>query len=315
MQKARKICCQITPRRIMGAILLAATVVNLITVGAVFEATVPLAAPTVTETQMTVFLTGTFAILTATEGNIPALTLTPTDVPAQTLTITDTATDTPSATSTETATFTATHTPSSSPTPCFPRYDWPVYVVQRGDWLLAIARATGSTDQELRQANCLVNSNIYPGQGLRVPRLPITPTVTTAVPADTPTDFKLSAILSCDPLWYVSLSVIVSDPQEVQSMTVMFSTKDGIFIDDMTMKGDGNTFSAAGPLQGNYNVYAIDHYSFVASDGSQNVTVSPSYYDRSRNCDAPPTVTPTPTASSTTSPGPIGFHYGGQKLY
>jgi LysM repeat protein len=301
MQNEKKICCRITPRRILGAIVLAATVVNLITVGAVFQVTVPESAPTdtVTATQATDFMTGTFAVLTATEGITPTPTWTPTAT--ATLTSMFTATYTSSPTSTETATSTVTNTPSPSSTPCYPKYEWPVYVVQGGDWLLAIARATGSTDQELRQANCLIDSNIYPGQKLYVPRPPVTPTFTSAAPVDMPTDFKLSAILNCDPLWYVSLSVAVFDPQGVQSVTVMFSTKDGTFIDDMSMKGDGTTYSAGGPLQGNYNVYAIDHYSFVATDDLKNVTVSQSFYDRSRNCELPPTVTPT----ATPSPGPI----------
>ena len=293
MQKVKKICCRITPRRIMGAILLAATLVNLITVGAVFKVTVPLAAPKATETQAIV-LTRTFVVLTATEGTTPATTLTSTDVATQTPTFT--ATYTPSLTSTVTATSTFTNTPSSSPTPCLPRYEWPVYVVQPGDWLIAIARATGSSDYELRQANCLVDSKIYPGQPLHVPRLPATPVVTTAAPTDTPTDFKLSTILNCDPRLYVALSVTVFDPQGVQAVTVAFYTKDGALIDAMTTQHEGNSYYAAGSLQGNHTVYEIDHYNFVARDNSQNVTVSQPYYDRSRNCDVLPTVIPTSTS-------------------
>lgn len=313
MPKEKKICCRITPGRTLGAVLLGAIVLNLITVGAVYKATMPESAPTdmVTVTQMSDYLTGTFAMLTATEGITPTPTLTLTETATQTPTFTATYTSSP--TSTETATSTFANTPSPSPAPCYPRYDWPIYVVQRGDWLIAIARTTGTTDQELRQANCLVDALIYPGQKLYVPRLPIIPTVPTAVPTDIPTDFKLPTMLSCDPPWYVTISVTVFDPQGIRSVTVIFSARDGTFIDDMTMQGDGSTFSAAGPLQGNYNVYAIDHYSFVASDGSQNVVFSRAYYDRFSNCDPPQTVTP--TAPSATPSGPVLLYDKRREVY
>lgn len=294
MQKAKKICCRITPRRVMGAVLLAAIVVNLITVGAVFKATVPETTPTDAETQT--LLTKTFVVLTATEGNTSTFTLTPTETATQTPTFT--ATDTPTATSTETVTSTFTNTPSPSPTLCFPKYEWPVYIVQPGDWLLAIARATGSSDYELRRVNCLIDSDIYPGQPLHVPRLPVTAIVTTAAPTDTPADFKLSTMLNCDPQLYFALSVIVSDPQGVQAVTVAFYTKDGALIDAMTMKHEGDTYYAADSLKGNYTVYDIDHYNFIARDNLQNGTVSQPYYDRSRNCELQFIVSPTPTAES-----------------
>lgn len=56
---------------------------------------------------------------------------------------------------------------------CSIRTDWPVYTVVRGDYLNSIARRTGSTVDELAQANCLNNPSIISvGQPLRVPRLP-----------------------------------------------------------------------------------------------------------------------------------------------
>lgn len=283
MQNVKKICCRITPRRVLGAILLAATVLNWITVGAVFKETVPENAPTDTLTQTIVFLTETFVVPSATIDNAPTLTLTPTVTATQTSTLTATYTST--FTLTNTVTSTSSNTPTPSPTRCHPKYEWPVYIVQKGDWLLAIARATGATDQELRQANCLIDSYIYSGQQLRVPHLPVTPIVTTAVPTDMPTNFKLSTMMNCDPRLYVALSVIVYDLQGVQAVTVAFYTKDGTLIDAMTMKHEGDTYYSAGSLKGNYTVYDIDHYNFIARDSLQNGTVSQPYYDRSRNCE------------------------------
>lgn len=56
---------------------------------------------------------------------------------------------------------------------CEVREDWPIYTVQGGDLLFSIAQQTGSTVSELTVANCLPNPNqIFPGEELRVPRLP-----------------------------------------------------------------------------------------------------------------------------------------------
>lgn len=64
--------------------------------------------------------------------------------------------------------------PGNQPRPvCFPRNDWPIYTVVRGDTLGSIARRVGSTTGELAAANCLTNPDLISnGQGLRVPRLP-----------------------------------------------------------------------------------------------------------------------------------------------
>ncbi|MFW5690891.1 MAG: LysM peptidoglycan-binding domain-containing protein [Chloroflexota bacterium] len=76
----------------------------------------------------------------------------------------------------------ATATPPAIPTwevrdvtlaACVPRTDWPVYTVQSRDNLTVIANATGSTIDELAEANCLRNRNrLDRGQTLHVPRLP-----------------------------------------------------------------------------------------------------------------------------------------------
>ncbi len=89
---------------------------------------------------------------------------------------------------TDTPTLTPTFTPT--PTPCRPRFDWPVYIAQAGDTLSSIARATGTSVEQLILANCLVSDRIYVGQLLYVPRLPPTPTFTptaTHTPTYTPT--------------------------------------------------------------------------------------------------------------------------------
>jgi hypothetical protein len=88
---------------------------------------------------------------------------------------------------------------------CILRSEWPIYFVQQGDTLSTLARATGSTIDELMLANCLHDPGIHPGQPLHVPRVPVkalpptpspsptatstaSPTATlTATPTDTPT--------------------------------------------------------------------------------------------------------------------------------
>ncbi len=279
MQKARKICCQITPRRITGAILLAATAVNLVIVGTAFEVTFPV--PAFTETQTSLLGTA-FLSPTATTENIPAVTVT---IEASTQTPTLTLAHTPTLTSTITATSTFTDTPSPSPTRCVPMYAWPVYVVQAGDWLQAIARKTASSVPELIRANCLLDTVIYPGQELYVPQLPTsTPSITPTLWTNTPTDFKLSEILSCDAPYYVSISVLVEDPQTILSVIVRFYTIGDTLIREMIMEPNGSTYSAGGPISQQYTVDNIEYYNFVAIDGLQDVTVSVSYRDRSSTC-------------------------------
>jgi hypothetical protein len=57
---------------------------------------------------------------------------------------------------------------------CFPRSDWPIYVVRAGDTLSRIASRTNTTWGVLARANCLVNPNlIYVNQLLHVPNLPV----------------------------------------------------------------------------------------------------------------------------------------------
>lgn len=100
--------------------------------------------------------------------------------------------------------------PTVPPT-CTVRTDWPTYRVGAGETLSQIAARTGSSVQQLAQANCISDANlIRQGQLLRVPRLPAvaaptqTPSATftstdaviasaTAPPTSTPTSTDISA--------------------------------------------------------------------------------------------------------------------------
>lgn len=82
--------------------------------------------------------------------------------------------------------------PTNTPIECNVQDDWDIYLVQRGDNLVGIANRTGSTVDELTEANCLENPNrLRAGQELYVPNLPATPspiatsTVTQSAPVAT----------------------------------------------------------------------------------------------------------------------------------
>lgn len=189
MQWEKKICIRITIRRIVGAILAASTVANIVIVGAVVGADPAPAAPTLTSTSITPLWTATFII--PNSGAEEAVSVTP----AAELAFTPT------------ETFVPTQTPVESPDwiVCVKRFYWPTYHVQAGDTLFAIASFSGSTVAELMQANCRTNDRLYIGELLHVPRLwsepgTITPTPTasatptptgtetvTGTPTDTPT--------------------------------------------------------------------------------------------------------------------------------
>lgn len=85
------------------------------------------------------------------------------------------------------------------PPNCTARTDWPEYRVAAGDTLSGIATRTGSTVQQLAQANCLADVNaIRVGQVLRVPRIPevVAPTATqTRTPTATFTSTDLPATI------------------------------------------------------------------------------------------------------------------------
>lgn len=93
---------------------------------------------------------------TATETASPEPEITPTPLPP---------TDTPRPTSIPTAA-------------CQPPASWRLYIVQRGDTLVALAWRTGTTVSAIMQANCLSSQTIYAGQRLFLPPVTILPTPT-----------------------------------------------------------------------------------------------------------------------------------------
>lgn len=182
MHKEKKICFQLTSSRVLGAVLITISVINLIIVGAVFDAALPASTPLMT----TVAITGLPGIesftSTPTDTDDSALTSTPASTATQTasITLTDTATSTFTATNTTTQTpsVTLTYTPTNtltataSLTQCAPPPNFPIYFVQRGDTLFSLSLATSSSVMELKFINCLSGDDIYIGQPLYVPRLP-----------------------------------------------------------------------------------------------------------------------------------------------
>jgi LysM repeat protein len=172
MQWKKKFCIRITARRIVAAILIAASSVNLIIVGAAFEVASP-STPTPTSLSATNTLPAIFSVQTATLWD----TITPISSPTETFTPTSspTITSTPSATltSTPTSTPTSTYTSPPPPTQCVLKSYWYPYYVQSGDTLYSLALLTGSTVDELMLANCLSGTLIFRGQILYLPRLPI----------------------------------------------------------------------------------------------------------------------------------------------
>lgn len=123
-----------------------------------------------------------FACSLSTGGDAVA---TPTSLPTSFAGL-PTATGQPTATSQPTPLptpfATLTPLPTSAPS-CVIRTDWPTIVVQAGDTLFGIALWTGTTVDQLAQANCLSNPNaIAAGQVLRVPRVPPAPPTATPAP-------------------------------------------------------------------------------------------------------------------------------------
>ena len=184
MHWEKKICIRITLRRIVGTILAASTVVNLVIAGVVFGADSPAPAPTVTWVPVTSLATSTFSTspATAKEASPSAST----DIPAVS------STDTPGIAPTDTSTPTQTSIDLPGWTLCIKKFYWPGHRVVYGDTLFSLALATRSTLTELISANCLTSSQIYAGQLLYVPRLPGQPSsptpTTTGMPTITPTN-------------------------------------------------------------------------------------------------------------------------------
>jgi len=75
---------------------------------------------------------------------------------------------------------------------------WAVYTVQPGNTLFSIARAVGSTVNELSAANCLTNADlIITGDQLFVPELPEEPVVTGVPVQGRPSGESSSLVVGC----------------------------------------------------------------------------------------------------------------------
>jgi len=251
MQKVKKICLRITPGRIATTILLAVSAVNMVIVGTAFEitsnafptlTTIPpadpslIATPAVSETLITASVTAL-----PTQTAVPTLTSTPSETSSPTITL----------------------TPSS--TACVPRSDWFIYIVQPGDNLFRTAINTGSSVDELKQANCLVSDRIYVGQRLYVPRLPVTQT-----PSNTPvppppdivvTDFRVTGsaeILPGQKRITLPIYVVIQNQGGIDAdtfkLSVQYSTSDlasgGKFVVPFMVEGQADAWYpyTTGPL-------------------------------------------------------------------
>jgi len=267
MQKVKKLCCRITSRRVVGAILVAASLINLIIVGAAFEVAASTAAPAtgvgtvIDDTTLTFFVpTGTAEMTLSTAW-----------------TLTDIATQTNTSTPTVVPTSTLTNTPSPTLTPCIPQYSWPLYFVRRGDTLYSIANATDSSVSELMRVNCLFDTRIYVGQQLYVPRLPIiTATTTSTTPPNTPTVFQNASACAIPNSADIVFSVTPYDPEGIRLLTASYKIQSGQIQSETNLKADGDTYYGSGPASDQYSTTAIT-YSFSATDSFGSVTRSVEY--------------------------------------
>lgn len=166
------------------------------------ESAQPTATPTLTSTrQPTATLTSTSA---ATRAQMTVPTLTPTMTPTVTFILI-------TVTSSPTPTVTATPEPAI-PGPrvfCIAPFGWRPYVVQAGDTLTSIARATGSNVLDLQVANCLDRTvTIAAGDVIYVPRLPGEP-VQTAVPGQV---VNITPVGELQPAGCTNPNAIISEP-------------------------------------------------------------------------------------------------------
>jgi LysM repeat protein len=88
------------------------------------------------------------------------------------------------------ATFTPTRVlpPTSTAVPCGPPYGWVIYYVRFGDTLFALSLVLHVGVPDLQRANCMgISIDIYAGQPLYVPFIPVLPTATWPYMTPTPT--------------------------------------------------------------------------------------------------------------------------------
>ena len=198
MHWEKEIRIRITWRRIVGTILAASTVANLVIVGAVYGADAPPAPinASVTLTSRspsTVSMPGATAVETSTSALTPIPGITPTD------------------------TFTPTQMTDDPPGWfCIKKFYWPTYYVQPGDKLFWLALNTSSSVGELMAANCLANDWIYIGQRLYVPRLPVS---ITSSPTTTPTATQTPTATATPSQTSTNTATITPSPSMTDTLT------------------------------------------------------------------------------------------------
>jgi len=262
MHWEKKICIRVTLRRIVGALVLASIIANLVIVGAVFGASSIPSTPTLIIQLTTRSWTYTPLSFTSSASS------TSTSTPTGTSTLTQTSTGTP------TATQTVTNQPTL--TVCAKRFDWFVYRVEFGDSLYSLGIATGSTSYELKVANCLDSDRIVVGQLLYVPRLLDKPTPTdtaTTSPPDTFTVFEqANGYPLCDETANLYFEVIPRDPEGIRSVTLFYTTSPELTGEAlMIQKGELYYYDVGRSTSETVS------YSFQATDGVGRVFTSQTY--------------------------------------
>lgn len=107
--------------------------------------------------------------------DIGTRTIANTPFPTKTLLPTLASTDLPDS---PTSTRQTAPSPTATAVTCVKRDDWVSYRVNEGDTLSQLALLSGSTVQELLQANCRSLVSLYTGEFLLLPSLPLSPTST-----------------------------------------------------------------------------------------------------------------------------------------
>jgi LysM repeat protein len=265
MRKEKRDCFRFTQNRVLVAVLVAVSIINLIVVGAVYSA-----AP------FSPVSSGT----SATTVMVTQLPLTESFTPTSTLTSTETLTPTATQTSTSTATQTPSITLTDSPTPtvCMPPVGWMIYIVRPGENLFRIGFAAGASAAQLKLANCLISDQIFPGQPLYVPRLPIYTPTPTSTP-NQPTVFQnpslcySSVTVEDKETFYIYFSVVPYDPEGVTTVAIFYKINDGkstmIFL-----ALNGEVYSGSGSLSDVLSTNDTVKYFFRATDGLESVTDS-----------------------------------------
>lgn len=124
---------------------------------------------------------------------------------------------------------------TNTPIDCNVQDDWDVYTVQRGDNLANIATRTGSTIDELTQANCIDNPNrIRVGQELYVPNAPVTPDIdatstSTRIPSTIVPTVSIATVTSAPTITVTSAVPTQSSASSSSNMT--FESKIGFGLD------------------------------------------------------------------------------------